>query len=133
MELQITFKDKATLAFLVSGSLAAGVLNGLIGTGGGIILTYVFSFLLSDGKHSSKDVFVTAMASILPISLFSLLSYRADVIRDMSYVIPTALSAAAGGIIGAVIGTRVRPVVLEKLFSVIVIWAGINMIFRGIK
>ena len=133
MDLRDLFKNKVKLAVFAAGSLAAGVLNGLIGTGGGIILTYVFSLVLVGNGYTSKDIFVTAMAAILPISVFSLVSCRAEVLRDASFVIPTVTAAAAGGITGAVIGTKVKAVFLERLFSALVIWAGINMIAGGIR
>jgi len=38
-------------------------------------------------------------------------------------------SAVAGGITGAVLLNKFKPVVIKKIFAVLVIWAGLTMLF----
>ena len=56
-------------SLLVIGGLTAGFVNGLLGTGGGIIIIFILGKI--NEYNDSKDNFATAIAAILPISLVS--------------------------------------------------------------
>ncbi len=116
------------LAGIVLGSIAAGVVNGVLGTGGGIILVFVLRRALKSSIKSSRDVFITTMAAILPISIISLFTYSSAVLDKGPYMLSVMLPAAVGGVIGAVLSRRVKPRVLEIIFGALVIYAGIKMV-----
>ena len=61
-------------------SLAAGCVNGLLGTGGGILLTYMFAFL---SVGDVKDNLANAMAVIITVSAVSLFTTRGDISRTV--------------------------------------------------
>lgn len=108
-------------------SVAAGCINGMIGTGGGIVLTYMFSHLENDKEI--KDHLVCSMAVMLPVSCVSILTYGFGNFDSAVHFITTAVSAVVGGFIGGVIGERAAPAVLRRIFAAVVIWGGISMIF----
>ena len=107
----------------------AGVINGLLGTGGGIILTFLFSYVFKSYGHSAKDNLVSAMAVVLPVSVFSLTTYEAGYLSSTSDLLAVVIPSAVGGLAGAWLSNRLKPVILEKIFALIVIYAGITMIF----
>ena len=114
---------------LICASLAGGAVNGLLGTGGGIIFAYYFKYLEKRGKADEGSAFPSAMAVIMPVSLISFTTY--DAARDVTlpFILKLAIPSAAGGLIGAYLSSRVKPVLLERLFAVLVIYAGVKMIF----
>ena len=112
---------------LVLGAFGAGFINGLCGSSGGILLTYVFYAVYRGSERSAKDSMVSAMAAILPISVFSLLTYKNASLSPAS-VISVVIPSAAGGVIGAVIAHKIPAGSLRLLFAVLVIYAGIKMI-----
>ena len=116
-----------TLLCLI-GATCAGVVNGLLGTGGGIILTFLFAYVFKEYGHSAKDNLVSAMAIILPVSVFSLTTYEAGYITSVHDLFAVVVPSATGGLAGAWLSCRVKPVVLEKIFALIVIYAGITML-----
>ena len=114
---------------LICTSLAGGAVNGLLGTGGGIIFAYLFKYLESREMSETGSAFSSAMAVVLPISLVSLTTYESFKSFDIPFLLKLALPSAAGGLIGAYLSTKVTPVFLERLFAILVIYAGIKMIF----
>ena len=126
----IYFLKKLTFPLLLTGvSLAGGVVNGLLGTGGGIIFAYFFKYLERRGQASAGDAFASAMAVTVPISLVSFFTYGTAASLEPLFILQLALPSAVGGLTGAYLSTKVRPVVLEKVFAALVIYAGAKMIF----
>lgn len=126
---KLSFCRAVLLCVMLAGAISGGFINGLLGTGGGIVMTYMYSFLLRGRNASPKDVFVSAMATILPISLLSLGSYSSEYLRDVSRLVAIAVPSALGGLGGAYLSTRVSSVLLERIFALLVIYAGIKMLF----
>ena len=120
------FKRNAPL--LLTGA-AAGFINGLLGAGGGIIITFYLSKKLdTDNKN---DIFANAVATMLPISIFSLALY---VLKGHFPIDSSLLSLLPAGIVGGIIGafllTRLRFPILKTAFSILMVISGILMIFR---
>lgn len=109
--------------------VGAGFINGLLGAGGGIIATYFLSKSLdTDNKN---DIFANAVATMLPISIFSFALYSAlghfSPDTSLLSIAPTAL---AGGAIGAFLLTKLKFKVTKKIFALLVTVSGFMMIFR---
>jgi len=116
-------------------ALASGVVNGLLGTGGGILLTYALAKALPRTKYSPKDVFVCSMTAVIPISVFSLFTYPPEMSPSLTVLLGIVLPAAAGGIFGAVLSAKLKSVIVEKAFALLIVYAGVRMLIRigGIK
>lgn len=112
-----------TLGFL------AGLLNGLLGAGGGIILVRGADKVLPREYRDSRDVFANALCVMLPLSAVSAVAYvlRGSVhgLEFTRFVLPAVIGGAGGGLLLAVIDTRW----LRLIFSALVVWSGITMIF----
>ena len=109
---------------------AAGICNGMIGCGGGIVVVYALSRLYkNDPERTPRDIFASAVASILPISAVSVIMYTADG-TDPAGVTRYIIPAVTGGILGAYLLDRIKLGLLRKLFAILVMWAGLSMILR---
>ena len=109
--------------------VGAGFINGLLGAGGGIIVTYFLSKSLeADNKN---DIFANAVATMLPISVFSFILYSAlgHFTPDASLV-SIAPIALAGGAIGAFLLTKIKFKITNRIFAILVTVSGFMMIFR---
>lgn len=113
------------LNITIAAALAAGMVNGVLGTGGGIVLAYLFAYLKVGDE---KDVLACSMAVILPVSLVSLLTYKSGYFENFTHFLATAVPAGIGGLLGAYLSDKSSPIFLRRLFAVIVIYAGANMI-----
>ena len=125
----MTFLKKYWLFILIG--LLAGATNGILGAGGGIIVTYFLSHSLTDEQRKENGVFANAVATMLPLSALSLCIYlvKGYITLDNTFftLVPSAL---IGGIIGAFLLTKLHLRVVKIIFSTLVIICGVMMIFK---
>lgn len=117
--------SKKVQFWAVAGAgLALGLLNGLLGTGGGIVAVPALSWLGCKGKESHA----TSLAVMLPLTVLSaglyLFSGRATLSQAAAYL--------PGGLVGAAIGglvlRRTPATWLRKMFALLLIYAGIRFL-----
>ena len=95
-------KVKKGYYLLLSGVLA-GIVNGLLGAGGGIIVVYALGIVLGDELCDVRDVFSNALCVMLPISAVSCVGYA--LMGELStdgigvFIIPAIIGGAAGGLL----------------------------------
>lgn len=121
---------KMLLQILAVTALFAGIINGFLGTGGGIIIMLALGFLEigGTGDDSLRDRFATVIAVILPLSVISTFSYgdKVNFHAASGYILPGIL----GGIVGAFLLDKISVKFVKRLFSIMVIWAGINFLIK---
>lgn len=119
-----------TVAKLLAAGAAAGVVNGLLGAGGGIIIVFVVTHLLSDKLADKKDVFSMALCIMLPISLLSYITYsmRGHVSAEGFEVF--ILPAVLGGALGGLLLGKLKATFMRRLFATLVVISGILLILR---
>ena len=118
---------KAVFLFLlcITAGVGAGFLNGLTGTGAGIVFLLLSRLL---GGEISKDTFAFSMSCVIPLSAFSLFSYRMPADFSLSTLLVTLFTAVGGGLLGAMLQEKIKIGLLKKIFAVLVIYSGIRMI-----
>ena len=101
-----------------------GILNGLLGAGGGMII--VPALVSNDIKI--KKAHATSVCIILFLSLLSASIY----IINGKVSIIDALPFLPGGIVGSIVGVKllqkINPSLLRKAFGILMIWAAIKML-----
>jgi len=102
----------ASLTTIVLVGLAAGLLSGMFGVGGGILIV---PGLVLVAKMDQRIAHGTSLAAVLPISASSLLSYWAHDHVDWH----VAACLAAGALLGAVIGTRLLHVLPHRTLALV--------------
>ena len=118
-------KKKINFKALLLG-VAVGLVNGVFGAGGGMLAVPI---LKSNGLNQ-KSAHANAVAVILPITVISTILYliKGNVaLSDSFSFIPT-------GLIGSVIATfmlqKFSNKLLQKIFAVFMIYAGIRLLIR---
>ena len=125
MKIKHTSTDFPVLAL---AGLAAGLANGLLGAGGGIIVTYALVRVLGDKGNATKDVFANVVAAMLPMTAVSAVIYALRGNLDLKQSAPFLLPAVIGGVIGALLLGRVNTVGLKKIFAALVVFSGLRLI-----
>lgn len=106
--------------------ILTGLINGLLGVGGGTILIPAMVFLLNREQHIAHG---TSLAIILPTAIISTFVYNANSHIDWSLTLKIALSGMVGGYLGAKLMEQIPAVSLRKLFGFFMAAAGLRMIF----
>lgn len=105
--------------------IVAGFLNGLLGAGGGMAVVPILQT-----KTDTRQSHATCVAIILPMCVVSAVIY----IINGTVVFSDAMPFLIWGVIGAVIGTvflsKFKPVIIRKIFAVLMLWAAYRLLVR---
>ena len=104
---------------------AAGVLNGLFGSGGGALVVPAARRFLGADAHESH---ASAVAVMLPMTAVSAVFYAVQTKPDIRQVLIASAGGLAGGFIGAKLLPKLQPAALRRIFSIFIIAAAIKMI-----
>ncbi len=108
----------------VSGA-AAGLVNGLLGAGGGMVLV---PLLVNWCGLEDKHAFATAISIILPLSLVSIVVYALRAPLPLGEAWPYLLGGAAGGVLGGLLFRNMSAGLLHKLLGAVILWGGIRLV-----
>ena len=106
--------------------VAAGVANGLFGSGGGTIAVPAMVFLLGEEDHKAH---ATALLIILPLTLVSTYFYLSNNYVDWNITWKAMVGGVMGGAIGALLLNKCPSALLRKKFGALMIIAAFKMIF----
>ena len=121
---------KRCLLFSLAGVLS-GVVNGLLGTGGGILTVFFLSKIYAREKiYSTKDVFAITLCSSVIMSMASLLFYLSSGCFSVSDSALYMLAAVPGGVLGAILLEKLSSKTMKLIFALLVVWAGISMMIK---
>ncbi len=101
-----------------------GFINGLLGTGGGIIAV---SLLRKEGC-SANAAHATSVALMLPISAVSLGVYFCNNGVSLFEYLPLCIPAAAGALFGAKLLKKISSRLLRFLFALLLLYSGIRLL-----
>ncbi|WP_024831934.1 sulfite exporter TauE/SafE family protein [Ruminiclostridium josui] len=113
------------LKYILIG-IAAGVANGLFGSGGGTIAVPAMVFLLDAEEHKAH---ATALLIILPLTIVSVYFYLTNNYVDWNITWKAMVGGVVGGAIGAFLLNKCPSKILRKIFGIFMILAAIRMIF----
>src|SRR4051812_10394820 len=102
------------LAFVVLG-LAAGVLSGLMGLGGGVIIIPALVYLFGFEQHRASGTTLALM--IPPIGVLAALEYYHQGFVDVRAAAWICAGFVIGGLIGARFATSLPAVTLQRAFG----------------
>lgn len=121
---------KISMLFALAGILS-GIVNGLLGTGGGILTVLFLSKIYAkDSSYSTKDIFAITLCSSVIMSMASLLFYLSSGCFSVSDSALYMLAAVPGGVLGAILLEKLSSKTMKLIFALLVVWAGISMMIK---
>lgn len=113
------------LAGLAAVGLGAGFLAGLLGIGGGVVMVPAMVLIFGFDQHVAQG---TSLLVIIPAALTGSYTHH----RNGRLVLRDAALLAAGGVVGAVIGSvfalSLEDAILRRLFAAFIIVTALRML-----
>ena len=117
------------ILFLVG--LAAGILGGLVGIGGGIIIVPSLIYFLG---FSQKEAQGTSLGILLlPVGIFGVLQFYKAGYVDMRSVWLVSFGFLAGSYFGSKIALNFPQETMKKIFAILMILIALKMLFLDKK
>src|SRR3954469_14809035 len=112
------------LMLIVIG-LAAGMLSGLIGVGGGIIIVPALIFFLGFNQHEAQGTSLGLL--LLPIGILAVYNYYNKGYIDVKYVLIMAIGFLIGGFLGSKMALTISELALKRIFAIILFYTAFKM------
>lgn len=112
------------LLFLILG-LAAGVLSGLIGIGGGILIVPALVFIFGMDQHQAQGTTLAMM--VPPIGILAAWTYYKSGHADIKVAGVLCVGFFFGGLLGARAANLISSPVLEKIFGAALLLISLKM------
>jgi uncharacterized protein len=115
-----------TIVLLIG--LAAGVLSGFFGVGGGVLIVPALVMLLALPMHEAVG---TSLGALLPpVGLLGAYEYYKVGKIHIGYAALVALGLFLGGYVGGKIAIGVAPVMLRRAFAAFLIIVSVRMLLK---
>ena len=118
--------DRNKVKLIVIG-LITGLINGLFGSGGGIIVVPALIFLLGMDDYKAH---ATAISIILPLSIISTIIYFSNSSIPFKIALPVTIGGVVGSYIGAKTLNKIPVNILRKIFDSVIVYTAVRMIWK---
>ncbi len=119
--------DVQTILIIILVGVAAGILSGLVGVGGGIIIVPSLVYFIGFSQKTAQG---TSLALImLPVGIFGVMQYYKQGHVDYRIVGLLAIGFLAGSFFGSKLALSISQETLKKVFAVLMIIIAIKMLF----
>ncbi|MEP7110364.1 MAG: sulfite exporter TauE/SafE family protein [Ferruginibacter sp.] len=119
--------DTQTILIVILIGIAAGMLSGLIGIGGGLIIVPALVYFLGMSQHSAQGTSLGLI--LLPVGILGVLTYYKQGHIDLKIVGLLAVGFLAGSYWGSKIALSLPQEMVKKFFAVLMILVAVKMIF----
>jgi uncharacterized membrane protein YfcA len=113
------------IVLLVIIGLAAGILSGLVGVGGGIIVVPALVFFLNFNQQQAQGTSLGLL--LLPVGILAVLNYYKQGHIDIMVVCIMAVAFIVGGWLGSKWALALPEATVKRIFAVILFYSAIKM------
>ncbi|MBK8613283.1 MAG: sulfite exporter TauE/SafE family protein [Flavobacteriales bacterium] len=116
-----------TIALLLLIGLAAGMLSGFVGIGGGIVMVPALVWLLGYSQHQAQGTSLGVL--VLPVVFLAAWNYHRNTPLDLKAVAVIAVAFVVGGYMGSKLSLSLPADAVKKVFGVLMMVASLKLIF----
>jgi len=116
-----------SFAIIIIVGLAAGMLSGLVGVGGGIIIVPALVFFLSFSQHEAQGTSLGIL--LLPAGIFAVINYYKKGFIDIKIVLILFAGFLIGGFLGSKMALSFSEATLKKIFAGLLLVIACKMLF----
>lgn len=117
----------STLLILLIIGLAAGVLSGVAGVGGGVIVIPALIFALGMTQFEAQGTSLAMM--VPPIGIMAAYNYYQDGYINWKYALVLAIFFVIGSYFGSKFVLSIPQATVKKGFAIFIILIGVKMLF----
>jgi uncharacterized protein len=118
--------NMTTILILLCVGLAAGILSGMIGIGGGVIIVPALVYFMAMSQHGAQGTSLAVL--LLPVGILAVYNYYNSGFVDVKATLIIAATFLIGGFIGSKIAIAVDQNMLKKIFGFVLIAVAVKMI-----
>jgi hypothetical protein len=123
--------DIQSVLIVILIGIAAGMLSGLVGIGGGLVIVPALVYFLGFSQHTAQGT--SLMMILLPVGVLAVINYYKQGYVDMKVVWLLAIGFIVGGYFGSKIAISLPQETVKKIFAVLMIAIAIKMLFLDKK
>lgn len=116
-----------TILLLILVGLAAGMLSGLVGIGGGIIIVPALVMFLGFTQKEAQGTSLGIL--LLPIGILAVIQYYKEGYINVHYVLTVAIAFLAGSYFGSKLAITLSDEKVKKIFAITLMLIAIKMLF----
>lgn len=120
-----------TIFMLTLIGLAAGLLSGMVGIGGGVVIVPALVFLLGLSQHQAQGTSLFILS--LPVLLLAVLNYWKTGNVNWRFGLVIATTFIVGAYLGSKLTLRLPEAWVKLLFGIFMAYVSIQLMLAGFK
>lgn len=126
MKDKLSSMNMETIILLIVVGLAAGILSGMVGVGGGIIVVPALIFFLGFSQHEAQGTSLGLL--LLPVGILAVINYYNKGFIDIKVVFIMSIAFVLGGWLGSRISLSLPQETVKKIFAVVLLYTAARML-----
>lgn len=110
--------------------LVTGVLSGLLGIGGGAIMTVIAVSILDVSQHIAQGA---ALAAIIPTAIVGVIKHHRNGLVNYKFGVYLIIGGLIGSFGGAYLANILDEVMLRKVFSIFFAFIGVQLLVTSFE
>ena len=106
--------------------MAAGILSGLVGVGGGLIIVPALVFFLGFTQHQAQGTSLGLL--LLPVGILAVINYYNKGNVDIKVVAIMSVAFVAGGWLGSRLALRLPEDLVKRIFAVFLFYSAFKLL-----
>ena len=115
-----------TILLLIIVGLAAGVLSGMVGVGGGIIVVPALVIFLGFSQHQAQGTSLGLL--LLPVGILAVMNYYNKGYIDIKVVAIMSIAFILGGWLGSKLSLSLPQDTVKKIFAIVLFYTAFRML-----
>jgi uncharacterized membrane protein YfcA len=120
-----------TMMLIIAVGLAAGILGGMVGVGGGIIIVPALVYFLAFSQHQAQGTSLALM--LFPVGILGVINYYKKGYVDFRYAGLLAIGFVVGSYLGSKFSLSLPQLTVKKIFAIIMLLVSLKMLLLDKK
>lgn len=127
MNINKPIMDTQTLIILIIIGIAAGMLGGMVGVGGGIIIVPALVFFLGFSQKMAQGTSLGIL--LLPVGLLGVIQYYKEGYVDIKVMLIISAGFFLGSLLGSKLALSLSQETVKKIFAILLLIVAVKMLF----